>query len=301
MIDSSAITMTSQSTVRQYARAIQHFVSTRGLEVLVLQASPILGCFLGGFSLKPSGVVRLGFLLIGSLGLTAHVFVFNDWAGHSSDTYDPRRSTRVFGRRGISRRQVACVATALLIFANVSFAAAGRPAVLLGAAIAALSVLYSCSPGFGKSTPIVASINHLLGGALHFLLGYTLFRPLDASGLMISLFFGLVFAGGHLNQEVRDHEGDLLNGIRTSAVVFGRRRAFLASLFAFTAAYAILAGLAALGIMPRLLLWSIVLWPLHIAWSRRALHRGLGFETALWMQRRYRLLFALIGLAMLAR
>src|SRR5215831_21156212 len=116
MIDSSAITMTSQSTVRQYARAIQHFVSTRGLEVLVLQASPILGCFLGGFSLKPSSVVRLGFLLIGSLALTAHVFVFNDWAGHSSDTCDPRRSTRVFARRGISRRQVACVATALLIF-----------------------------------------------------------------------------------------------------------------------------------------------------------------------------------------
>jgi len=292
---------TSQSSFRQYARAIQHFVSTRSLEVLVLQASPILGCFLGGFSLNPSGVIRLGVLLIGSLALTAHVFVFNDWAGHSADIRDPRRSTLVFARRGISRRQVACVATALLIFANVAFAAVGRPAVLLGAAIAALSVLYSCSPTFGKSTPIVASINHLLGGALHFLLGYTLSRPLDASGLMISLFFGLVFAGGHLNQEVRDYEGDLLSGIRTSAVVFGCRRAFLASLFTFTAAYAILAVLAALGMLPRLLLWSIVLWPMHVAWSLRALQRGLGFETALWMQRRYRLLFALIGLAMLTR
>jgi 4-hydroxybenzoate polyprenyltransferase len=293
--------MTSQSTFRQYARAIQHFVSTRGLEVLVLQASPILGSFLGGFSVKWSGVIRLSFLVIGSLALTAHVFVFNDWAGHGSDIRDPRRSTLVFAQRGISRRQVARVATALLVFANVAFAADGRRTVLLGAAIAALSVLYSCSPRFGKSTPIVASINHLLGGALHFLLGYTLSHPLDAGGLMISLFFGLVFAAGHLNQEVRDYEGDLLNGIRTSAVVFGCRRAFLASLFTFTAAYAILAGLAALGMLPGLLLWSIVLWPLHVAWSLRALQRGLGFETALWMQRRYRLLFALIGLAMLAR
>ena len=267
----------------------------------MLQASPILGSLLGGLSLKPSDAIRLSFLLIGSIALTAHVFVFNDWAGHSSDIRDPRRSTLVFARRGISRRQVARVATALLILANIAFAAVGRPAVLIGAAIAALSVLYSCSPSFGKSTPILASINHLVGGALHFLLGYTLSRPLDASGLIISLFFGLVFAAGHLNQQVRDYEGDLLNGIRTSAVVFGCRRAFLASLFTFTAAYAILAGLAAIGILPRLLLWSIVLWPLHIAWSRRALQRGLGFETALWMQRRYRLLFALIGLAMLAR
>ena len=201
----------------------------------MLQASPVLGSLLGGFSFERSGVIRLGLLLFGSLALTAHVFVFNDWAGHSSDIRDPRRAAFVFARRGISRRQVACVATVLLILANVAFAAVGGTAILIGAAIAVLSLLYSYSPSFGKSTPIVASIDHLLGGALHFLLGYTLSRPLDARGLMISLFFGLVFAAGHLNQEVRDYEGDLLNGIRTSAVAFGCRRTFLASLFTFTA------------------------------------------------------------------
>jgi 4-hydroxybenzoate polyprenyltransferase len=293
--------MTSQSPFRHYARIMRHFASTRAPEVLALQASPILGSFLGGFSLERHNVIRLGLLLLGSLALTAHVFVLNDWAGYSSDIRDPRRAALVFPQQGISRRQVALVAIALLIFANVSFAAVGRLAVLLGAAIAALSLLYSCSRSFGKKTPIVGSINHLLGGALHFLLGYTLAHALDASGLLISLFFGLVFAGGHLNQEVRDYEGDLHNEIRTSAVVFGRQRTFLASLCLFTAAYAILAGLAALGILPRLLLWSPIVWLLHVAWSLRALQRGLGFETALWMQRRYRLLFALIGLAMLAR
>lgn len=293
--------MTSPSTYRHYARVIKHFASTRALEVLALQASPLLGCVLGGFSLERYSVIRLGLLLFGSLALTAHVFVFNDWAGYSSDIRDPRRTALVFTSRGISSSQVARVATALLIFANVAFACVGKPAILLGAAIATLSLLYSCSPNFGKSTPIMASLNHLLGGALHFLLGYTLFHPLDARGLAISLFFGLVFAGGHLNQEVRDYEGDLLNGIRTSAVVFGCRRTFLASLFIFTAAYALLGDLAALGLLPRLLLGSTILWLLHVAWSLRALQHGLGFETAVWMQRRYRLLFACIGLAMLAR
>lgn len=293
--------MNSPSTSRHYARVIQHFASTRALEVLALQASPLLGSVLGGFSLERYSVIRLGLLLLGSLALTAHIFVFNDWAGHSSDIRDPRRAALVFTSRGISSSQVARVATALLIFANVAFAYVGTPAILLGAAIATLSLLYSRSPSFGKSTPIAASINHLLGGALHFLLGYTLFHALDAKGLAISLFFGLVFAGGHLNQEVRDYEGDLLNGIRTSAVVFGCRRTFLASLFTFTAAYAILGDLAAHGVLPRLLLWSIILWLLHVAWSLRALQHGLGFETAVWMQRRYRFLFACIGLAMLAR
>jgi 4-hydroxybenzoate polyprenyltransferase len=280
---------------------MQHFASTRALEVLVLQAAPLLGSLRGGVILERSSVMRLGLLLVGSLALTAHVFVFNDWAGHSSDIRDPRRATVVFARRGICRRQVACVAIALLIFANVAFAAVGVRAILLGAAIAALSLLYSSSRTFGKGTPIVASIIHLIGGALLFLLGYTLSRPFDTSGVMISLFFGLVFVGGHLNQEVRDYEGDLLNGICTSAVLFGRRRTFLASLLIFTAAYAMLAGLAAVGILPGLLLWSTILWPLHVAWSLRALQRGLGFETAVWMQRRYRLLFAVIGFAMLIR
>lgn len=293
--------MTSPSTFRHYARVVQHFASTRALEVIALQASPFLGCFLGGFSGGRFGLIRLVLLLLGSLALTAHIFIFNDWAAHKSDLRDPRRAALVFTRRGISTRQVARVTIALLIFANVAFAAVGIPAILLGAAIATLSLLYSSSPSFGKSMPVVASINHLLGGALHFLLGYTSSRPLDARGLMISLFFGLVFAAGHLNQEVRDYEGDLLNGIRTSAVVFGCRRTFLASLLTFTAAYAILGDLAAFGILPRLLLWSTILWPLHVAWSLRALRHGLGFETAVWMQRRYRLLFACIGLAMLVR
>ena len=293
--------MTYQSPFRHYARIVQHFASTRAPEVLALQASPVLGSLLGGFSLERWGVIRPGLLLLGSLALTAHIFVFNDWAGYSSDIRDPRRATLVFARQAISRREVASIAIALLIFANVAFAAVGGLAILLGAAIAALSLLYSCSASFGKSTPIMGSINHLLGGALHFLLGYTLVHALDAHGLVMSLFFGLVFAGGHLNQEVRDYEGDLLNGIRTSAVVFGCQRTFLASLCTFTAAYAILAGLAALGILPRLLLWSPIVWLLHVAWSLRVLQRGLGFETAQWMQRRYRLLFALIGLAMLVR
>ncbi|HEV7743467.1 MAG TPA: UbiA family prenyltransferase [Pyrinomonadaceae bacterium] len=292
--------MTSQSSIPYYARVVRHFGSTRALEILALQASPILGILLGGFSPGKDGVIRPGLLILGSLALTSHIFVLNDWAGHVSDSRDSRRVTLVFDQ-GINRRQVARVALALLIFANVAFAVIGREAVLIGDGIATLSLIYSCSPSFGKSTPIAASINHLVGGSLHFLLGYSLWRAVDVHGVLISLFFGFVFVAGHLNQEVRDYEGDLLNQIRTSAVVFGCRRTFFASLFFFTVAYAILLSLSAKGILPRLLLWSVGLWLLHVVWAVQALRRGLGFETAIWMQRRYRLLFAFIGMAMLAR
>lgn len=280
---------------------MKHFATTRSLEVLALQASPFLGIFLGGFNFQEGSVVQLGLLLLGSLALTIHVFVFNDWAGHGSDSLDPRRAMFVFTQKGISRHQVACVATALLIIANVCFACIGGTAVLLANAIAGLSVLYSYSSGFGKNTPVLASVNHLIGGALHFLLGYTLFHPIDVRGVVISLFFGLVFAGGHLNQEVRDYEGDCLSGIRTSAVVFGCKRTFVVSVLIFSAAYVMLAGLSHFGFVPGLLFLSMFLWALHVAWSLQAHRRGLGFETALWMQRRYRLLFGVVGLVMLVK
>src|ERR1043166_6191960 len=292
---------TTQSAIPDYARVVRHFGSTRALEIFALQASPILGIVLGGFSFQLDSVIRPGLLILRRLALTAHVFVLNDWAGHVGDSRDPRRVTLPFDRRGINRHHVARVAVALLIFANVAFAIIGTRAVLLGAGIATLSLLYSCSPSLGKSTPIAASINHLLGGALHFLLGYSLFHAFDARGVWISLFFGFVFAAGHLNQEIRDYDVDRLNEIHTSAVVFGCSRTFLASLFLFTVAYAILFTLAAKGILPRLLLWSVVVWLLQVFWSLQALRRGLGFETALWMQQRYRLLFAFIGIAMLVR
>jgi 4-hydroxybenzoate polyprenyltransferase len=291
----------STLAVDKSRRVLRHFAATRAAEVLALQASPLLGIVLGGYRLDRDGAVPAGLLLLGSCALTAHIFLFNDWAGWHSDLCDPRRASNAYDRRGVGRRDLARVATALLILAGIAFAAVSVTALLLGAAIAALGFLYSGSPALGKNMPIASSFNHLAGGTLHFLLGYTFVHVFDANGVWTGLFFGLVFAAGHLNQEVRDYEGDKLNAMRTNAVVFGRRRAFFASLFTFSAAYAMLTTLAALDVLPRLLLWSPAAWLLHVGWSLQALRRGLSFETAVWMQQRYRWLFALIGLAMLAR
>lgn len=286
--------------LNHYGRIARHFVTTRALEVFALQASPVLGVFLGGWRFGHDGWLAPFLLMLGSGALTAHIFVFNDWAGYDSDLRDPLRAPHVFSRHGIGRRDVLVAAMALLVVALLAFAAVGAYALLFGAAIAALGFLYSASPVLGKNTPVASSLNHLVGGTLHFLLGYTLMHAPDANGVCVGLFFGLVFAAGHLNQEVRDYAGDRINGIRTNAVAFGVRRAFLASLATFTAAYALLTTLAAFGILPRLLLWSPLAWLVHVAWSMQALRRGLDFDTAEWMQRRYRWLFALVGLVMLA-
>ena len=265
----------------------------------MLQASPLLGAYLGGIASSGHDLVRLMLLLLGSTALTAHVFVLNDWADYDADARVSRPDNP--DAAGISRGQIARLSLALLVVAGVALAAASAASLLVGAVIATISFLYSCSQRFGKRTPLAASLNHLTGGALHFLLGYTTAHAVDGKAVALGCFFGLVFAAGHLNQEVRDYEFDLAGGVRTSAVVFGRRRGFLASFALFSAAYLLIVVLAAGGVLPKLLLVGALAWAVQARWSLQALRAGLSLETALHLQRRYRLLFALVGLALLVR
>ena len=135
-----SIVAPSQTVRQQYARVLRHFATTRGVEVCALQAPPLLGAHLGGLGLEDGNVSRLGLLLLGSTLLTAHVFLFNDWADFSRDAHDLRRASLGTNGYGISRDQIARVAIVLLILAYVAFAALGTSAVLFGTAIASLSV-----------------------------------------------------------------------------------------------------------------------------------------------------------------
>src|SRR3954468_17456695 len=78
--------MISRSLLQHYRRAMQHFASARATEVLALQASPLLGFVLGDIGgARPVDIGRFALLMAGSLALTAHIFVCNDWAGRNSD------------------------------------------------------------------------------------------------------------------------------------------------------------------------------------------------------------------------
>lgn len=266
-------------------------------EVLVLQGPPLMGVAFSMRVLTSQAIGELLLFVVASFLLVAHIFSFNDWAGASMDQNDPNRSQKVFSTKGISPRDVLLLSTVLLALSLLLFAHLSRQTLLLGIAIAALGVFYS-HPGLnGKGTPIISSCPHLVGGVLHFLLGYSLFRPIDPSGVLIGLFFALTFTAGHLNQEVRDYEGDRLNGVHTNAVAFGKTPAFLAGLAVFTLAYADLFFLAGTGVVPAALaIMPLVLFPIHVAWSVRTLRAGLTFTNVSRFQSRYRILYGMIGL-----
>ncbi len=268
-------------------------------EVLLLQGSPLLGA---AHAIGPPGAGKLAALavfLVASLMLVAYIFAFNDWSGIDTDLRDAHRAAAVFAAKGISRDAIRLTWISLAAISLTLFAVLGARPLAIAIAIAGLGYVYSQPGAAAKGMPILGSLLHLTGGTLHFLLGVAPFRALRASDLVLALFFGLTFAAGHLNQEVRDFDGDAANGIRTNAVVFGKTAAFAAGLAGFTLAYALLAALAVAGVLPAwLAAVALPLYTLHLYSSLRALAAGLTFDVICRLQARYRLLYAVIGLAM---
>jgi 4-hydroxybenzoate polyprenyltransferase len=269
-------------------------------EVFVLQGAPLIGAIFSMGSFAIDSVGRLFVFAIGSCLLVAHVFVLNDWSGIHADLRDPNRAAAAFSTRDIDRAKIGFLWVALLVMSLLLLSPFGPVTVGIALMIAGLSALYSAPAAQLKGVPLVSSALHLVGGLLHFLLGYSVFRPVDARSLAVGCFFALMFSGGHLVHEVRDLEGDRRNGIGTNAVTFGKARSFAAGLALFTIADLLLVVLAGRGTVPRALVVVAALYALHLYWSLRALHAGLTFESVRQLQVRYRTLYAILGVVMMA-
>lgn len=269
-------------------------------EVLVLQGAPLLGAVfaLARFTGTDAPALLL-LLLLGNALLVAHVFLLNDWSGVQQDLRDPARSAGVFLNRGIQRHEIAGLLVALLLASLAVFGRLGSTTLVLGLVIATSSALYSLPPLSLKGVPLANSLLHLVTGLLHFLLGYSIFHGVDGRGVQIGLFFATIFSAGHLAQEVRDFAADRANGIHTNAVQFGPRRCFMASFALFTFANGLLVALALRGSVPRGIALVPALYPLHLYWTLQTLREGLTFASVRRLQRRYRVLYAGIGIAMI--
>lgn len=259
-----------------------------------------MGAILAVHDVTLSNLPTVVALMAGSCCLVAHVFVFNDWAGIDGDLRDSRRAERSFATKGADRDEVCILAMAALFASLLIFAWLGATALALALAIAGLSALYSAPRLHLKGQPIVNSLLHLLGGVLHFLLGYAIFAAIDLRGIAIGLFFGLVFTAGHFMHETRDHDGDSINGIRTNAVAFGKMRCFAAGFGTFTLAYGLMIALAVGGLVPKLLVVSAALYPLHAYASWQTMRANLSSDSLRRLQRFYHRIFAWIGVLLVA-
>lgn len=167
--------------------------------------------------------------------LILSVYAFNAFGGRRQD----RRNNRLSNLRHVSPVFFLffyflffTISATLLYFINPSL-------FIYYIAIQILWVTYSF-PILGlKNIPLAGTALHLATQLLHFMLVYAAFAPVTGYALLLSLYFALLFAAGHLHHEVIDYEADKGAGARTAAVVWGisRMSAVSFALFAFTALY----------------------------------------------------------------
>jgi 4-hydroxybenzoate polyprenyltransferase len=282
------------------AAAARYLSCLRLQEVLVLQGPPLLGA---AFALRHPAVEQMGplaILMLANVCLVTHIFVLNDWSNLTADLTDPNKAADVFTARGVAHKEMGAAAATLLVASLLLFSRLGPTTLYIALGIAALSAVYSLPYFNWKGRPLLNSAAHLTGGVLHFLLGYSLGGVFYRRGLAMATFSAMTFAAGHLTQEIRDHHGDVRNAMRTNAVIFGQRRTFTASLALFTLSQALLLFLALRGTLPRALAALVVLYPIHLRWSLQALAEGLTYASICRLQARYRALYAVVGLAMVA-
>jgi len=291
----------SGQTHYQYgARLLALLSCIRFREVVLLQATPLMGLMLGAGAFTPAKGFTGLHLILASTALVAYVFCLNDWAGIAADLNDPNKAGRTFAAKGVTTEWMAGLAVGFGFTSLFLFSFLPLRTLALACLLIVLGLFYSFPNGGAKGIPFLSSGFHLIGGITHFLIGYSAFTAIDVRGVQFALYFGLVFAAGHLNQEVRDYGSDRRNGILTNAVRFGKRVTFLGGFLIFTCAYSLLAWIVAEHLPLPGLVGLLVFYFVHalLFWTT---YRGdLTHEAVRRHQMHYRVLHGVIGLALAA-
>lgn len=271
-------------------------------EAVIFQSPAVLGLamFLPVLSVRETVDALLA--CIGSFLIAASILAINDWADINLDTQNTLKRSETFVGMGIHPRQMLALAVSLAVAGTGLFAVLSMPHVVVALLAIIFGLAYSVPVGGlrGKSTPVFSSFLHFGGTLLAFLLGALTFAPAGWGGLLVASHPAVLITAGHLVHEVEDYEQDRLSGCQTNAVRFGRKSVFLMASLLFALSFLLLYWLAGEGFLPGVLKYSPILYLVYTAIAVQAYQAGLTRDSVRHLRKQYRVLFAVVLLAMLA-
>lgn len=234
---------------------------SRWIRALHLPESlPFCGVALLGGMMPPAGDGSVSCTLVGTAAaawcLAAFAYTFNDLQDLSADRRSGHKTSRplVAGVLSVGAAwmlNAGLGATGALILLLV----APWPAMWAGLATLPLSIAYSWRRLPLKQIPVASSAVHLVQATLVFAMGAWSTAPAAAISLVTGLYFGLVFAAGHLHHEVLDVQSDRTSRTRTHAVRYGTGPTLAAGLGLWLLSGVHFSLLAWLGPLPVVLGW----------------------------------------------
>lgn len=287
VMSSSIATLNKKSNV--YIRSIRY------QEVCVFLGAPLLGVLFSVTSLTVEVIFKMGLLVIAVMGCGCSVIIFNDIWGKDTDKYDERKSSPLLSGEA-SSEQLNLISFAFLAVGFSTCIFFPMRTLISGAALAAILNIYSHPYLFLKGKPGMSSLAHFISGMLLFLVGYSIFKHIDLSSVLISIYFGIIFTAGHMNHEIKDYTGDRKAGVMTNAVRFGRKNMLISSfvLFSLSTFYFYILGL--LSVIPEVIsVIPFILYPSYCVSFFRTYKRGMTFKNMCRFRRQYRIMYGIIG------
>jgi 4-hydroxybenzoate polyprenyltransferase len=285
-------------------RAFIFLKAIRVVESTLMTGFPLIGLI---FAMQPGAIshpidflTTVALFCFSTFFLVIYVYAFNSWGGMEADKLNQRLDDHPVLTGDITERQLRIIAYAGIAVNLILFRAFFPRCLFLAPFIAVNWTIYSHPKVMAKARPVWGTTVHFIGGVLQVLLGYVVLLPFEPRGVLASVYFALVFAAGHLNHEVKDHDADKNAGLRTNAVVFGPRRMLSVAFVVFTVAFFYLLGIVIAGYVSWLEAWSfLAIYPVHLLLHRRMI-KGLGDEVYdISYQRAYRALFVAAGAVLL--
>lgn len=242
-----------------------------------------------------------------SAAIVAHftaIYAWNSYLGYANDALN----ARLTGQLALKRSTFRWIATVLTIGSVfIYFFAVGSTVALAGLLSIALWLWYS-APGFGlKEIPFAGTMLHVISGALHGAMALIAFGCFAHQNLLIALWFGMLFASGHLVHEAIDREADARAGVRTACVRYGYK-AFAIILIGVAPMMTAVAGLLVMtsatstgfvAFVVTSFLHTAFVWyelrPLVTAEIEQEADTSNRREKFVTLQRKYRMLYAAAG------
>lgn len=228
--------------------------------------------------------------------LLGYAFLSNDWSGFEYDKNDPNKKNRPLIKGEISLSEIKFLCIILLIASLIFAALLSYLTLIIAAAIALLNYLYSGNKVLLKSVPVASSLLHGLGATLGFLIGYTFQGNVSQEGILFGIYFGIIYAAGHLNHEISDSESDKKSSIITNASILGKRKAFITSFILFSFSFIYIFFLSLKDLLPSALIFGIV--PAFLSYTYffyKTFKTKLDYKSMIIFRKKYRIIFLLWG------
>ena len=220
--------------------------SARFAEISILLGFPMIGLFFAFEYIQQLLSVQVPLFAAATFLLATAVYAFNGLAGIGEDKENARLSDLKSRKSTFTATVAVSLSFSLIFFFLIKFELAVSALVSF-----LLWCIYSFPKKGFKYKPVLGTLIHFVAQIIHFLMGYTVIKPIDGAGIAASVYFALLFSAGHINHELIDREADEKTGIRTGAVYFGAKMWEKISFSIFLAAtlYIIIASLAVSGMI----------------------------------------------------